>query len=391
MSVQQKIRVPATDDQDPRSHGTLAGISRLGNTLAAPTLNGPTASMGFKSVVALVMMVGTDARLSQSSRSFSCGLLVHGSTVCGYAACVAAARMGATCALIEPTTHTGGMSTGGLSSVDKRMEVGGIALEIFGHARFPHIEPHVQNATLAALLDGAGPGKVTLFSAVGGIARVVKKGTRIASVEYEATSENGVVENLSVTADVFIDCSYEGDLLRFSNTSFAVGREAASEFGESMAGVNGGKPWAEQAWHGVSPWADDTNTTLLPTVSRLPDTAATNTAPGCADDLVMACNYRLCLTNNASNRLPFDAPLGYNSSSMEWLRRWWTVDASAGARNGTLKALFLWEPLANSKADVNQVRKRRTWLWLCVCVCVCVCGGGRAGGVRPSFVVTVGR
>ena len=191
--------------------------------------------------------------------------------------------------------------------------------------------------------EKAGPGKISVLVNVGGISRVVRDGTRIVSVEFDS----GTV----LSSDVFLDCSYEGDLLRLSNTSFSVGREAASEFNEPMAGVNGGEPWGAHAWHGVSPWVDVSNTTLLPTVSPLP----TATPPGSADNLVMSCNYRLCLTNNASNRLPFAAPPGYNHSAMEFLRRWWTTDAAPVSRDGTLQSLFLWEPLANSKADVNQV------------------------------------
>ena len=72
---------------------------------------------------------------------------VYGSTVCAVTACVAAARMNASCAIVESTSHLFGMSSGGLSSVDKRMNVGGIAREIFGPGSFPHIEPHVRRRT----------------------------------------------------------------------------------------------------------------------------------------------------------------------------------------------------------------------------------------------------
>jgi hypothetical protein len=77
---------------------------------------------------------------------------VYGGTVCAFAACAAAARMNASCALVEPLAHLGGMTTGGLSGVDLRMPLGGIAREIFGAAPFPNFEPHAMNATLQRLL-----------------------------------------------------------------------------------------------------------------------------------------------------------------------------------------------------------------------------------------------
>ena len=104
---------------------------------------------------------------------------VYGSTVCALAACVAAARMNASCAFVEPLAHVGGMTTGGLSSVDKRMAVGGIAREIYGNRTFPHSTPSAFNATLVALLAGAGPGGIHSRVAVGDARALVEHGARV--------------------------------------------------------------------------------------------------------------------------------------------------------------------------------------------------------------------
>jgi hypothetical protein len=130
-----------------------------------------------------------------------------------------------------------------------------------------------------------------------------------------------------------------------SNTSFAVGREAASEFNESHGGV---QPWQVEAEPGVSPWADASNTTLLPSVHAMPEGS-----PGAADGLVQTYNYRLCLTNNASNRLPFAPPANYTPEAMEVYRRWFIANKAAVA-NVTLLSLFLVRDLGESKIDVNQ-------------------------------------
>jgi len=276
---------------------------------------------------------------------------VFGATVCGVAACVAAARMNASCALVEPSAHVGGMTAGGLSGVDLRMDLGGIAREVFGAAHFPNVEPHVLGARLAALLAGAGPGGLALRASAGALASAECAGGPCAAGDGRPLARMSFAGGLSVSARYFIDCSYEGDLLRASGTPWVVGREAAADFNESLAGVSGGRGWGRQlaVYAGVSPWADAQNTSLLPSVA--PPPAA---APGDGDDLVMAMNYRLTLTDNASNSRPFAAPAGYDPASMEVLRRWFRA-AGANANASSLSHLFLLRQLPGSKIDVNQL------------------------------------
>ena len=109
---------------------------------------------------------------------------------------------------------------------------------------------------------------------------------------------------------VFIDCSYEGDLLRLSGTRYRVGREAIAEYNESMAGQD--TPPFDWVFEkpdffapSVSPWVDDTNTTLLPGILEV-----YNNTPGKADDWVQSMNFRMCLTNNKSNSIAIEPPAG---------------------------------------------------------------------------------
>jgi hypothetical protein len=243
--------------------------------------------------------------------------------------------------MVEPTAHLFGMTAGGLSGVDLRMPLGGIALELFGSRPFPNFPPSSLNATIAALLAHAGPGTISIETRAGDIARVEQSNNKIAAVHFSS----GFV----LLADYFLDCSYEGDLLRLAGVTYAVGREAASEYNESLAGVNGGLPWGAGALPGVSPWADASNTTLLPTiVGTVP-----SVSPSSSDGTVMAMNYRLCLTNNASNRRPLLPPAGYTPASTEVLRRSFIANAAQLA-NASLLSLFLIRDLGESKIDVND-------------------------------------
>lgn len=218
-----------------------------------------------------------------AAQSVQADVGIYGGTVCALSASVAAARMNISAAIIEPSSHLWGMTAGGLSGADLKMPLGGIALEFFsslGHLPFPNFEPHVANETANALLTGAGPGVITVISSAGGISTVRRTGSRVTSVVFSSGA--------LVSAAYWIDCSYDGDLLRLSGTAWAVGREATSEFNESLGGVDG-PPWASGRL-GVSPWLDTTlNETLLPTVAATPKAAP----PGSGDALVQVCTVPL--------------------------------------------------------------------------------------------------
>ena len=274
---------------------------------------------------------------------------VVGSTVCGVSACVAVARMNASCVLVEPSVHLFGMTSGGLSGIDLKMKLGGIALEIFGSKPFPNFEPHVLAAKLSTLLAGAGPGNVQLRSSTGSLMQVDCLGGPCVVGGGRPLARVAFAGGLSVSARYFLDCSYEGDLLRASGTSWVVGRESAAEFNESFAGIGGGRSWGKQleAFANISPWEDASNTTLLATVASLPDAS-----PGDGDDLIMSMNYRLTLTDNASNSRPFEGPADYDPKDMELLRRWFAT--AAGRNASSLPQLFLLRQLPGAKMDVNQ-------------------------------------
>lgn len=164
-----------------------------------------------------------------------------------------------------------------------------------------------------------------------------------------ATTQNGVTG----CGSVWIDCSYEGDLVRLSGTAHRVGREAMSEFNESMAGQDWPpfvesfeKPDAMAA--SVHPFTDNTNTTLHPGILEV-----YNGTHGAADDWVMSMCFRMCLTNNASNAVPIAPPLGYSVEKLSLLRQE-ILAATARGFELTLDSMFLVRYLPNSKIDLNS-------------------------------------
>ena len=290
-------------------------------------------------------------------------VIIYGATAGGVMAAVAAAGEGVTVALLEPRHHVGGMVSGGLgwTDVGQREVVGGLAYAFYervGRAydapafAFVGPEPHVAERVLREWLEAAGV--EVLFgrclhsvedSVKGGVKNsvkdsmknsVTKSGRRIISLNLE----DEVLE-----AAVFIDASYEGDLLAAAGVSYAVGREGVATYGESWAGRQPLRPGQHQFGVYVSPFEDDRDT-LSPLVHDRP------LAPvGSADGAVQGYGFRLCLTTRADNRLEFPQPPDYDPARFDLLRRYlWAKGDGLEAND----LMVLRANLPNGKADVNS-------------------------------------
>ena len=255
-------------------------------------------------------------------------VVVYGGTPGGVMAAVEAARHGHRVALINVSNHVGGVISGGLTNTDigNRATMGGLAQEFidttvnyyrdkYGKESPQYLackngrkfEPHVAELTFETMLK-AQPG-ITVW-----------KGHRYRSVSLEGGRITAlVVDDLAAkstrtfTGDVFIDASYEGDLMAGAKVPYRVGREGAEEFGETLAGISIG-----------------------------PD-------KGQADKRLMAYNYRVSITKRTGNRVLFPKPGHYDPEPFR---------ARYGARilSGTIKTfgdLFISKPGANDKHDAN--------------------------------------
>ena len=132
---------------------------------------------------------------------------------------------------------------------------------------------------------------------------------------------------------VFIDATYEGDLLSAAGVSFTVGREANAKYGETVNGTQGptGKPTAEKFEVAVDPFriAGDPASGLLPYLLHTGDVGEV----GAADNRVQSYNYRLCLTDRPENRLPIAPPRDYDPANYELLARWIAAHEQAGSNS----------------------------------------------------------
>jgi flavin-dependent dehydrogenase len=160
-------------------------------------------------------------------------VIVYGATSGGVAAAIGAAQEGRSVALLEPGRHVGGMLTGGLGRTDMDRQqnvIGGMARDFFERAGKAYaepiswlFEPHVAEQILTDWLREAG---VHVFFGEQ-LKGVEKQKARIVHIETET---GDVFEG-----EVYVDGTYEGDLMKQAGVSYAIGRESRAKYGESLA------------------------------------------------------------------------------------------------------------------------------------------------------------
>ncbi len=306
-----------------------------------------------------------------------CDVLVYGGNAPGIVAGIQAARLGKRVIVVEPSKHLGGLTTGGLGATDtgRKQTVGGIAREFYEHvathyakseswkyesAESPSaagqehtpdpiaqkngrstrwtFEPHVAMDIVRRMLADA---KLTVRFKQR-IASVKKNGARLAEVRMD---DGRVYE-----AAMFIDASYEGDLMAAAGVDYTWGRESNSRYGEMFNGVRPYYPPVRQFYLPVDPYREigKAESGLLPGIS-----SAVLKPVGEADQSCQAYNFRLCLTQVAENKRPWTKPDGYEAADYELPARFIAARVAAKQK---LEVLDFFGPvmMPNRKSDVNN-------------------------------------
>lgn len=277
---------------------------------------------------------------------------VYGATAAGVCAAVAAARAGARVVLLEPGRHVGGMTSGGLGYTDVGdvRALGGMAAEfraaVATHydvavGRYAGPEPHVAESIFLQWLEEAGVEVV--FDAA--LQSVEKHSGRIVSASFG--------EGATVTADVFVDAGYEGDLLAAADVSYRVGRESRTLHGEEFAGRREVVPGRHATPPWISPFRDDASGrsagVLLPQIKPGPLAEV-----GAGDGGIMSYGYRVCLSQ-AADRIPFPRREGYDDAHWELGRRLFADAEARGDVHPAGRYIGLEPNLPGEKADGNSL------------------------------------
>lgn len=277
-------------------------------------------------------------------------ICIYGATSAGVIAAYTARKMGKTVLLIEPGTHLGGMTSGGLGYTDigNKYAITGLARDFYRrigkhYGKFEQwtFEPHVAKNHLHQYLDEAGI-KVLYLHRLAGVS---KKGLAIESITLEKSDKPEKSTNQVVAAKMFIDATYEGDLLAKSGVSYTIGREANSDYNETINGVQ--LMTGHQLPDGIDPY----KTPGKPESGLLWGISNAQLDPdGTGDKKVQAYNYRICLTSNPANRIPITQPDNYDPKRYELLARL----IQKQPQKKTLQDYFIWSKMPNSKTDINN-------------------------------------
>lgn len=272
---------------------------------------------------------------------------VYGGTSAGVIAAYAVAKQGKKVLLVEPGQRLGGMTSGGLGQTDigNKQVVKGLALDFYRRvgATYGRLESWIFEPSVAEAIykDYIVRGNVEVLYGHR-IVDAQKQGTSITSINVESVENTAQTKNIS--AKVFIDCTYEGDLMALSGVSYVVGREDNKVYGEDYNGVQ--MQHLHQFVDNVDPYVEKGNPAsgLLWGIS---DAALASTGSG--DNMVQAYNYRICLTSDKDNMLPIEKPANYDQSRYELLLR--IIEAQ---KNYNLNGYFIISPMPNNKTDINN-------------------------------------
>ena len=270
------------------------------------------------------------------SEEIECDVCVYGGTSAGVIAAYSAIKEGKSVLLIEPGYRLGGLSSGGLGQTDigNKQAVKGLSLDFYRRvgAHYNMLENWVFEPKVAEQVykDYVAEANIPILYGHR-ILSAQKDGTDITSIRVESIEEG--VKDKSIKAKVYIDCSYEGDLMARAGVSYTVGREDSTVYNESWNGAH------ESYWHqfpdGVDPYVEKGNpeSGLLWGIST-----DTMPAPGKGDKRVQAYNYRICVT--------FD---NYDPAKYELLIR--TIEAQP---NVGINEYFIISRMPNNKTDINN-------------------------------------
>ncbi len=304
---------------------------------------------------------------TQASDPVERDLVIYGGTSAGLVAAIQARAMGKTVIVIEPSQREGGLTTGGLGQTDigNKMVIGGLSREFYHRVALHYAKPESWTRQKREDYKGRGQsstdsGEATMWTFEPSVALkiyrdwcaesgielirgqrldrtkgVLKENGRIVSI----TMESGEVYR----AKVFLDTTYEGDLMAAAGVSYTVGREPNSQYGETLSGVQTQRARYHQFVPGVDPYvkAGDPQSGLLPFIDpKGPG------EEGDGDKRVQAYCFRMCLTDDPENRIPFEKPEGYDEQWYELLLR----NYEAG------ETIVPWinAPMPNRKTDTNN-------------------------------------
>ena len=308
--------------------------------------------------------------LTAQSR-YSADVIIYGGTSAAITAAVQVKKMGKSVIIVSPDSHLGGLSSGGLGFTDtgNKEVIGGLSREFY-HRLYEHYQqdnswvwqkkaeygnkgqgtPAIDGTNRTMWIFEPHAAEKVFEDFVKEYALTVHRNEWLDRSAKGISKKAGKIRSFRTlsgklySGKMFIDATYEGDLLALAGVTYHVGREANSVYNEKWNGVQ-----TEVFQHGhhfkakISPYkiGNDPNSGLLPEVSAEPAGAY-----GSGDKRIQAYCFRMCLSNHPDNRIPFAKPVGYDPARYELYAR---VFAS-----GWRETYDKFDPIPNRKTDTNN-------------------------------------
>lgn len=304
--------------------------------------------------------VGLAAASAVQAETFD--VVVYGCTPAGLTAAIQVKTMNQSVVLLCRDDYVGGMTTNGLGWADtgNHAAIGGLARKFYQDVKTYYLaqgytapvktqsaatpedadamwvfEPHVAEAIFNGWLKTAGINPVYRARLQLDPTAVVKSGPRITAIRME--------DGRTWQGRMFIDATYEGDLMGMAGVDFATGRESNAVYGETINGIQTKNAIHHQFEHDIDPYVvpGQPDSGLLPMIEpKIPG------PDGAGDHRIQAYTFRLCMTKVATNRAPFAKPNDYDPKTYELLARYF----DAGWRDLFRK----YDPIPNAKTDTNN-------------------------------------
>ncbi len=334
------------------------------------------------------LLVSHPAKSRATDKSYD--IVVYGGTSAGIAAAIQSSRMGKSVVVIEPSARIGGLTTGGLGQTDigNKQVIGGISREFYQNIRryyekaenwkWQKKEEYMDggqtrtakgedamwtfepSAALKVYAEMIAREKIDIIynQRLNRSNGVKKQGPHIVEIEMESGEK--------YRGKIFIDATYEGDLMAAAGVSYTIGRESNSEYGETLNGVQANKvsttlrgTVSKNGIHhnfidGVDPYIvkGDPSSGLLPFIVE-----GGPGIDGHGDKGIQAYCFRMTLTDHPENRIPFKKPKNYNELEYELLFR--NYEAAKGAvekmyNYGDPLVPWINSAMPNRKTDTNN-------------------------------------
>lgn len=269
-------------------------------------------------------------------------LIIYGGTPAGITAAIQATRMGLTVAIAEFSKNIGGMTASGLGATDLGAEeaIGGLAREFY-----QEVTDYYQKAKQYTFEPKVAQSIFSKWIKENSIPVYEEQHLSDVLIEDKKIVEIVMEDGHRYQGDIFLDCTYEGDLLAKAHVSFFVGRESNATYQEIYNGIQfGAQHHKFEKW--IDPYVEEGNpkSGLLQGITE--DDQIQLGYQGQGDHRIQAYNFRICLTKDESNKIPFPKPPYYEPDRYKLLLRY--IEA------GIWDAMNLHTMLPNGKTDLNN-------------------------------------